>query len=380
MEKGAGGEVKPVSSKAKIGAKELTALLTMYVVPNAFLSYPSAVSLSGMEAAWMEPLLSGLIAMALFLVVQTLIRRYFKGLDFIEIAKEAFGRGFAILVALACAAYLLASTASVMREFEENVITTVLPLTPILVVGLLFILVVWYMAYCGLEGIARTSLILLPILVLGIVAVCLMTVNWWHPYLLLPFWGAGPEAVEAGSLRYSSIFANVLLVCILYPHAKDEKSFRRVGVVSILLSAILLSGFLAVYHMVFTPQQANHMTFHLYQLARMIFLGRFFQRMEAIFIFLWVTSAVVKMAFTLWATAYLLAKAFTWPVYRPILPALALGCFSVSMLPTDVMAAVQWEQQYLLSWGWTIVFALPFGVVSLASLRKRGRRRGLRHA
>ena len=372
--------MRPVSSKAKIGAKELTALLTMYVVPNAFLSYPSAISHSGMEAAWMEPLLSGVIAMVLFLMVQTLIRRHFKGLDFIEIAKETFGRAFAILVALACAAYLLASTASVMREFEENVITTVLPLTPILMVGLLFILVVWYMAYCGLEGIARTSLILLPILIAGIVAVCLMTVNWWKPYLLLPIWGAGPEAVEAGSLRYSSIFANVLLVCILYPHAKDDKSFRRVGVVSILLSAVLLSGFIAVYHMVFTPQQANHMTFHLYQLARMIFLGRFFQRMEAIFIFLWVTSAVVKMAFTLWATAYLLASAFQWPVYRPILPALALGCFSISMVPTDVMSAVQWEQQYLLGWGWTIVFALPLGVVSLASLRKRGRRGRLRHA
>lgn len=367
-------------TKSQIGAREMIALLTMFVTTNAFLGYPEAISRSGLEAAWMEPLLSGALALVLFIIVQWLIRRYFRGLDFIEIAKESFGRGFAIIVALLCVVYLVASTASVMREFEENVITTVLPTTPILLVGLLYIVAVWYMAYCGLEGIARTSLILLPILFVGIFAVCLLTMNWWRPFLLLPFWGAGTGAIEAGSLRYASVFGNVLLLCIIYPHAHNPKSFRAIGIISIMLAALLLGGFEAVFHMVFGPIQASKMPFHLYQLARMIYLGRFFQRMESIFVFLWVTSAVVKMALTLWASAYLLGSAFRWPVIRPILPALALICFCCSMIPKNVMDAVRWEQDYLLAWGWTIVFALPCAVVLFGSLRKAGRRRAVRDA
>lgn len=354
----------------RIGSREMVAVMTLYVVTNVFLSYPEAIARSGLEAAWMEPILSGVLALILFMVVQGLIDRYFPGMDFVEITKRSFGSATAVAVALICAIYLLASTASVMRQFEENVVTTVLPMTPLLVVGVLFIVVVWYLAYCGLEGIARVSVILLPILVLGLVAVCLMTANWWRPALLLPFWGSGVLSVAGGALRYVSIFTNVLLLCIIYPHAQNQGAFRSVGVISILLSAALLGAFSAVFHMVFAPTQAVHMSFHLYQLARMIYLGRFFQRMESVFVFLWVASAVIRMAFTLWAAAYLTASAFAWPVFRPLLPALAVISFSVSMLPTNILSAIAWEQDYLLAWGWIIVMALPFAVVFIASLRK----------
>lgn len=364
-----------VQEKARIGAKELTALLTILVASHVFLTYPRFVSESGMEAAWMEPILSGVVALVIFLMVDKMFRKYFPGMNIVHVSRIAFGRFGAVFVSIIFSLYFLAVTANIMRQFTENVIATVLPSTPILVVSFLFILSIGYVAHCGLEGVARISYIALPILIIGVAVLCLLTVNWWNPSYLFPYWGAGLKAIGIGSLRSSSIFINVLLLCIIYPHAHDPKAFRQVGVVSILLTVAILTGFIVCYHMIFSPSEATKFTSPMYSVARLIHMGRFVQRLESVFILMWVSSAVVKMSITLWASAYLLASAFAWPTYRPILPALGLLCISASMLPHDVASVFITNQEYFMRWSWILIFIVPLLILWIGILRRPNRGR-----
>ncbi|EJY56160.1 spore germination protein [Alicyclobacillus hesperidum URH17-3-68] len=364
---------------AKVPGSEMTAMLIIFVSTNAFLTYPRYISLNGYEAAWMEPVFSGVLTLILFFLVEQLLRRYFKNLDIVEVSKEVFGRFGAILIALVFSLYFLCSTAAVMREFTENVVSTVLPSTPILIVGAVFMFAVGYIVYGGIEGICRTAFIFLPILLVGLVAVCLMTVNWWHPYMLLPLWGTGPEQVLRGSLQYSSIFANVLLLTIIYPNVHDTSKMRRIGFVSIVVSTLLLVGLMLTYHMVFPAAETGKTSFALYRLARMIHLGPFFQRLESIFIFLWVTAATVRMAVTLWGCSYLLGKAFGWPTYRPAVPALVLLSFSLGMWPENWIQVINFDGTYLLRWGWIVVFAIPIAVLSIGAMVRSMRGGGRLH-
>lgn len=382
---------------AKVPSKELTAMLIIFVATNAFLTYPRYVSKSGYEAAWMEPLISAAGTLVLFYFVEWIMRRHFNKLDIVEICKELFGRVIAALVALIFAAYFLCSTAAVMREFAENVVSTVLPSTPILFVAGVFMLAVGYIAYAGIEGISRTAYVFLPILFIGIVGLCLGTMNWWNPALLLPVWGKGIDQVLVGSFQYSSIFANVLLLTIIYPHAHDPSKMRQIGFTSIVISALLLVFLVVVYHMVIPTVETGKQSFALYRLARLIDIGPFFQRLESVFIFLWVTSATVKMAVTLWGSAYLIGKAFGWPTYRPGVPSLALLALALGMWVENWIDVIDLDAKYLMRWGWIVVFALPVAVVVLGWLilwikgdrgrrgegdggRVRGKRRRLNHA
>ncbi len=365
-----------VQSKASIGAKELVSLLTVFVGVNVFLSYPQTISKAGMEASWMLPLISGAITLILFLIVERVLFRYFPGLDIVEVAKEVLGSYFATMVSVVLGIYFIAITALTMRQFMENVTSTVLPTTPITVVGVLFILATGYVAYQGLEGIARVSYFALPVLIAGVLAVCLLNWNWLIASRVFPFWGTGIEQVVWGALRYSSIFANVLLLCVIYPHAHDPKSLRKVGIQSIVLSALIIAGFTFVYNLVFPPSVTGKIAFPLYQLARMIYMGRFIQNLESGFVFLWVTAAVIKMAITLWSAAYLFSSGFGWPTFRPAIPALGLLAFALSMLPSNIVQAHQWDELYVLTWGWIVVFGLPLLIVlggALIRSVKRGR-------
>lgn len=363
-------------AQTKIGTKELVSMLTLYVSVNLFLNYPQTLAKSGMQASWMEPITSGIWTLLLFLVVERLLFHYFPGLDIVEVAKETFGKTAAVLIAVVFGLYFVAVTAAIMRQFTENVATSVLPTTPIILISLLFILSVGYVSYHGIEAIARTSYFALPILITGVLAICIFTVNWWQPTDLFPFWGTGVTRIGIGTLKYSSIFANVLLLCVIYPHARNPKSLRMAGVVSITLSTILLAGFNAAYVMVFPASEAAKISFPLYQLARMIFLGHFFQNLESGFIFMWVTAAVLNMATTLWGAAYLFSSAFSWPTFRPSIPALGLFSFALSLIPNNVLEVEAWHENYILSWGGIVVFGLPLLIMVVSAIlksRKQGR-------
>ncbi|WP_436663854.1 GerAB/ArcD/ProY family transporter [Alicyclobacillus acidoterrestris] len=384
--------MKNQEGKASVAGRELTALMILVVATNSFLIYPQYVSQSAYEAAWMEPIVSGALTLVLFYFVEWLMRKYYAQLDIVEVSKEVFGRVIAALLAMIFAAYFICTTAMVVREFTENVIMTVLPSTPILLVGAVFMGAVGYIAYAGLEGISRTAYIFLPILLIGLVGVCVATMNWWHPAMLLPCWGTGIPRVLTGSLEYSSVFSNVLLLTIIYKHAHNPRQMRRIGSVSITVSTLLLCLLIITYHMVFPAVESEQVSFALYRLARLIYLGPFFQRLESVFIFLWVTAATVKMAVTLWCSAYLLGKAFGWPTYRPGIPILALLSWSIAMWADSWVQVVDLDGRYLLRWGWTVVFVLPIvvllmGVVGRAFKGSRGepgerrrRRRGITHA
>ncbi|MFX4301388.1 GerAB/ArcD/ProY family transporter [Alicyclobacillus tolerans] len=365
-----------MKQKTRVGTRELIAMLTIFVASNAFLMYPRYVSQTTLEAAWMEPIISGAITLIVFLIVEMLLSKYFPYMDIVQVSQETFGKPITMFFILIVVGYFILSTASVSRQFTENVITTVLPSTPILLIGAVFMAASAYIAYMGLEGICRTAYFVQPILIIGILALCLMTANWWHPMYLFPIWGSGPWVVLKSSVFYISIFNNVLLLCVIFPHAYHPRDFRVIGTVSIVVSTLLLTAFLVTFHMVFSPVEAGKASFALYQMARMIYLGRFFQRLESIFVFLWVTAAIVKMAVSLWGAGYLLGKAVGWKSFRPSIPSISLLCFAISLWHADLVRVITMDDQYLMQWGWTVVFALPVFIILSGVIRHHLRRGG----
>lgn len=368
-----------VEEKASVGAKELTAVFTVYTASHAFLGFPRYAGETAYEAGWMLPLIAGAISIAAFLAVDAVIARRFPGMDIIEIATTCFGKVSGTLVSLCIVAFLLATNAMVFREFSENVVSTVLPFTPIFLVGGLAMLTALYIAWMGLEGIARTAYILFPVLLVGIVSLCVLTVNWWHPAWLFPVFGRGLPAVLQGGLHACSLVLNVVLLTIVYPHAHNPKDLRRVGVVSIALSSVLVSMFIMAYQMVFPAPGSPSSPFPLYQLARMIYVGRYMQRLESVYVFLWVTAALAKLAVSLWAMGYILASACEWPSFRPALPAMAMLCFALGMWPPNVGLVLHVYDVYYMPWGWLLSLGMPLAVAGLA-FAIRGRKRGMHHA
>lgn len=94
------------------------------------------------------------------------------------------------------------------------------------------------------------------------------------------------------------------------------------------------------------------------------------QRLESIFIFLWVSVAVIRISMMLWASAYSFGRGFKWPSYRPGVPAFGLLAFALSLVPQSQMEVVQLSSRYLVMWGNVIVFGLPLLIVLIGWMQQ----------
>ncbi len=351
----------------RVGIIELTALLTIYTATDVFLSFPSRVASEGQSMAWAIPLISGVIDLLSFFIVHICFKR-FPGENILQVLTRTMGRFITILAALVFILFFLTQTALVMREFTETVVTTVLPATPTGVVTLAFLVVVVYYAHKGLEGLTRTAMIFSYVFLIGLALLLILPLPWFNASLLLPFWGRGLTSTLWFGMINTSLFCNVLILSIMYPAIRNRNKFVYIGVVSIILAALIFSVVVLVFLGIFTVAPMGKIPFPLYQLARVIYVGRFVQRMESIFIFLWVAAAVIKMGFGLWLAAYLYAQAFDMPVYRPLLAPFSLLLYVLSFLPPDFPTVLAISAQIFEPYGWTVSVALPVLLAILVAL------------
>lgn len=350
----------------RVGVIELTALLTIYTATDVFLSFPSRVAAEGKSMAWAIPLISGAIVLLAFFIVHMCFKR-FPGENVLQVMTRLFSRYVTVPVALLFVLFFITQTALVMREFTETVVTTVLPATPTAVVTLSFLVVVIYYAHKGLEGLTRTAMIFSYLFLTGLAILLLLPLSWFNASLLLPFFGQGiMHTLWFGSIN-TSLFCNVLILSIMYPAIRNREQFKYIGVVSIILASLIFSIVLVVFIGTFAVAPLGRVPFPMYQLARVIYVGRFVQRLESIFVFLWVAAAVIKMGFGLWLAAYLYAQAFNMPVYRPLLAPLALLLYVLSFLPPDFPSVLAISAQVFEPYGWTISVALPVILALLAA-------------
>lgn len=342
----------------RVGVAELTALVTIYTTTDVFLSYPARVAKEGASAAFIVPLISGLVVLAGFFVIH-LSMRSFSQESFLDVVKRLLSSYVSVPLGLIFMIVFFVQTALVMREFTETVVTTVLPRSPAPVIALLFLAVVYYYAYMGLEGLTRMAILLAGVLFIGLLLLLILPFTWFDFHLLQPVWGRGLGNILHYGATNSSMFMNVLLLMILYPAVRNQQQFMRVGVISITLTAVIMSSVLVVFLITFPEAPNGQVPFPMYQLARLIYVGRFFQRMEAIFVFLWTAAAVLKMGLGLWMTAFLFASVFRMPIYRPILPAIAGLLFIVSFLPPDFPTVQAISERLFEPFGWIFVLAMP---------------------
>ncbi|PWI58098.1 GerAB/ArcD/ProY family transporter [Sulfoacidibacillus thermotolerans] len=350
----------------RVGVIELTALLTIYTATDVFLSFPSRVAYEGQSMAWAIPLVSGVIVLAAFFIVHFCFTR-FPGENILQVLTRLFGRVVTLPIALIFTVFFIAQTALVMREFTETVVTTVLPSTPTALIALSFLVVVVYYAHKGLEGLTRTAMIFSYIFVIGLGLLLLLPLSWFDSSLLLPLWGRGVKATLWFGTMNTSLFCNVLILSFMYPSIRNRNQFVYIGAVSILAAALIFSVVLVVFIGTFAVAPLGRVPFPLYQLARVIYVGRFIQRLESIFVFLWVAAAIIKMGFGLWLSAYLYAYAFHMPVYRPLLFPFALLLYVLSFLPPDFPTVLALSAHVFEPYGWTVSVAFPVFLALLAA-------------
>jgi len=352
-----------------IGWREAVALTITFTSIKVLLAFPRMMAKLGLSAGWMIPVIATVLGLLGFGLIAALIKR-FPGQSIIEVSEAVAGKFFGAIFSLSFFVFFFYMTVVVLRQFAETVIATTLPQTPISVVTAIFLMAVVYAVYMGIETIARGNWLLFPFMLIGYATILVGVLPYFSSDNFFPLLGTGPADILKYGMLKSSLLGEVLVLAVIYPAIRERDKFNRIGLMGLVVSGLAMTLAVVVLIGTFSPLGArNGAIYPLFQLARLISFGRFVQRIEALFIFVWIFAGLVEISLSLYASAVTLARTLKLPVYRPLVFPLALLAYSLSFLPPDFVTAMRLETEVLRNYGWSIAFVLPGILLLLARLR-----------
>jgi hypothetical protein len=111
-------------------------------------------------------------------------------------------------------------------------------------------------------------------------------------------------------------------------------------------------------------------TLPFFEMSRLVYLSRYVQRIEALFIVIWVITGLLAIAINIFAALYLVARPLGLPSLRPLVPVMAMIVVNLAVIPHDIGAVVAADNSLVvvLSVG---VYGGPLLLTAMAYLKGR---------
>lgn len=253
--------------------------------------------------------------------------------------------------------------------FAEMLVAELLPNTPRLVLLGMTLLLIWWIVNNGLEDIARFSTLLAPLIMVMCVLVILGNIKDMKLVNFLPF----GQVSEAGGMGFAtltaiSLFLTLINVMMIYPKVLEPARLKRVGIWAVVIVGGYVIMVIFTTLAVFGGLEGGRVVWPTIELARMIRVGPFLERVEAIFILVWLTIAFINGSFHVYCTSVSWQQLFNRQDYKRFNVLVVLAVFSLCALPQGM------ENVMMLQYGFSmigtgIIWALLI-ILFLASFRK----------
>jgi len=351
---------------------QVQGVMLVFAVLSAklFAHYPALLIEGAGPAAWQAALVMTLTAMLIFLPSAALARR-FPGKGLAEISESVAGPWLGPLLTLAVTAWLFTSLALGVRLLAETYIGTMLPQTPPSALIMVLLFCVAYASYRGLEPLSRAAQLIFPLIVLVVVLVMIFSMPRANSARLLPVAGFGLPATLGTGLYCAGMGAEAILALAIGYAFRSGKALQNSVLLGIALFGLFMTVMAAVLVSLFGAPEAAQLPFPMFNMSRLISLGRFLQRVEAITVMFWFFAWVVRLSALFHGTVVSLAGALQLPYYRPLIFPLAVLTMACSLLPEDFLSTMDLDSGVLRPIG-LLVLALPLVLLGLAVIRRKG--------
>jgi spore germination protein KB len=326
---------------------------------------------AGDTAAWATPLIAGTLALLLYLAAALMLGAFPGGSNLISLARAAGGEPAAIVTGLLVCGPLVFDCGLFIRRIAESAVTHLYPHTPQTFAMVALGLCVLYGAYGGLADLVRLGRLLLPLVVLAIAVILIGPLPWCDVRNLLPLWGPGVGPLLGGSVGLAGIYGpTVLFLLTAAGHLNDRRRLWRAGAVAMGGATMVFMAILAVILLAYPLPLGYSVTFPLQELTRLVTGGRFFERLESIWIVFEFSASAFYLAALLYTAAAAYAGAFRMATHRTAVLPLVTITLIASLIPTDQGEAILLRVATV-PLSVTTAFILPLLLSLLAAWRGR---------
>lgn len=360
--------------EGKFGPQEAISLITITIVARVFFTSPSVITRFVGSAGWLMTLISAATALVIFSLVYLLLRKW-PGKNLIDIYELSAGRFIGSIFSLALFAGFLIDGSALLREFTEVMKVYVLPVSPPSYIMGLFLIGVLIVSIYGLETQARLARVLAPVLFIGLVAVLILAGQNYSIHRLSPFFGYGLDKIIIRGIRRNSVYGYSIIAAIIAGSLQGLEHIKKVGYASIIISAILISGCVLCFSLTFPYYTAQEITSPLYEMVSLIDYGRFFQRLDPIFLFTWNIATLLAVTVEVYMAASIYCKVFRIQDIRPIIASMCVLTFTIAITPSDLEEVALGYVNRLREYLWLGVLIPVIITLLLSTIKDRKKRK-----
>ena len=356
--------------EGKFGVREAVCLVTIAMCNKIFSTTPGYVTRTIGTTGWYMTLISCAVAVAFFTFIYLLLKR-FPGKNVVEIYDASLGRVGGFIFSFLLMVSFLSSVGIYTREFAEGMKVYALPVTPEGVIIGTLIFTAMVAAFLGLETIARAAKLALYPALLGYLLILIFASRYFELHNLFPILGYGLDKTVITGILRASAYDEVIILAVFAGSLQGIEHIKKAGFISLLLSGFIISLGLLCFSLVFEYTYIQEITIVAYILTRNLKYGFFFQRLDPIFLLLWIITTSIYISILFYSTVSIYCKLFRLQDARPVIIPMAVLAFSAAIFPKDFSSVLSVYIEGIRTYGNITFFVMPLIALIVAVIRKK---------
>ncbi|WP_416150856.1 GerAB/ArcD/ProY family transporter [Salipaludibacillus sp. HK11] len=324
--------------KVKLTPFQIFSLIILFELGSAIVF---SIGVEAKQDAWIAILLGMVGSILLFFVYYYLFKQ-FPDLTLIEYIKKILGKHLGWVVGFLYTVYFLYIAVRVLRDFEDLIVTAILPETPAFIVGLLMTLTIIYVVYHGIEVLARTGeFYFLIFLLIGLVVNFLYLVSGVIDIEnILPFLGEGWKPILDASFPQilTFPFGEIIVFTMLFPLLNNKKSALKVAIFGLVISGLLIAFSQMMNIAVLGVDIVERSSFPLLSSISKIQIGDFLERLDALAVISLIVGLFFKISIFTYAGVVGASILFKVKRYQTLLFPISMIVLGGSMSISESLA------------------------------------------
>ncbi len=344
-----------------IGHIEATGILVAFAITKAFLVFPERMAKNAETAAWAVPVFSGLMSV-LWLWPLIVVLMAYPGKSIVQITRHLLGRPMSWLATLITFLYMTGLVATAASEVGHALNNVVLPQTPHKLLMFLLFSVAVYVCLHGLEVMGRLCVLGALIVFVNAILLAILSINHWDFNSVFPLLGPGLKNLAKTVVIRQAVFGELLGIGLLAPFIRTQNQISKATWRSLALGTLILSLSVLTCQMVFPFPSLLNASMPFLRVARLIFISRFFQRFDILFVLMWLTVGVIKITVGIWFSSVAIAFALSLETYKPLVPLVALAGLIPSHLIPDLSTTIALDFDIIRPYSVIFLYVWSFGL------------------